>query len=80
MAGSTWRALKDFANNNLGCKCNPKWTSGTQNTVYDFARTSGAGFGALNTIDSTGDILDFGLTNPSGYLDRKIRILGVPRR
>jgi hypothetical protein len=59
---------------------NPQWTPDIQNTVFDFARTQGANFGALNTIDSTGDYLDFGITNPSGYLDRKIRILGVTRR
>jgi len=80
MAGSTWKALKDFANT-LGCKCNPQWTPNIQNTVFDFARTSGANFGALNTIDSDGNsYLDFYLKNPSGYLDRKIRILDVRRR
>lgn len=80
MAGSTWKALKEFART-LGCKCDPKWTPDIQNTVFDFARTAGANFGALNTIDSNGnDYLDFLIKNPSGYLDRKIRILGVSRR
>ena len=33
----------------------------------------------LNTIDSNGnDILDFFIKNPVVYLDRKIRIPGVP--
>ena len=80
MAGATWGALKDFAKTS-GCKCEPKWTPDVQQTVVQFVRTSGANIGALNTIDSTGGLSDFGITNPSAYLGRKIRILGVdPRR
>ena len=48
--------------------------------MIDFPKFEEANFDALETIDSNGEILNFGMTNNPTYLLRKIRILGVPRR
>jgi hypothetical protein len=79
MAKSTWDALIDFARKQ-GCKCNPNWTPAMGNTIVDFSLAPGSATPTLNSIDSTGDILDSFITNPSWYLNNKIQILGVPRR
>ena len=79
MAQGTYSEIQKFARRN-GCECSKPWSSEMNSTVDGFNRSPGADFGILNAIDSTGGILDFGITNASGYLDNKIRYLGVPRR
>ncbi|MCC6329082.1 MAG: RHS repeat protein [Acidobacteria bacterium] len=79
MAQGTFSQLVSFARQS-GCSCKSEWTNEMQTTVDGFNRSPGSNFGYFNTIDSKGSLLDWGLTNPSGYLDNKIRFLGVPNR
>ena len=51
-----------------------------QKQVIDFSMYNGANFDALETIDSNGEILNFGMTNNPLYLLRKIRVLDLEPR
>ncbi|HVI70243.1 MAG TPA: hypothetical protein VM656_02005, partial [Pyrinomonadaceae bacterium] len=79
MAGATWKALNDFAKEKK-CGCQGKFDPSWWGQVHDFAIEHGANFDALETIDSRGEIDNFLLTNTPAYLEKKRRILGVPRR
>jgi len=79
MAGATWNALNDYAKAKK-CGCHGSWDRAWWKQVIDFSRLEGANFAALETIDSNGEILNFGMTSNPQYLLRKIRILGVAPR
>jgi hypothetical protein len=79
MAGATWNALNDYAKAKK-CGCHGKFDPSWWQQVIDFSRYEGANFDALETIDSNGEILNFGMTNNPQYLLRKIRILGLGLR
>jgi RHS repeat-associated protein len=79
MAGATWRALNDYAKEKK-CGCRGQWDSSWWQQVVDFSRYNGANFDALETIDSNGEILNFGMTNNPLYLLRKIRVLDLEPR
>lgn len=74
MAEATYSALTSFAGAK-GCKCSGTLDPNTRDQIDGFNRSPGSHFGALNSIDSTGGLLDFGITNPRGYLDNKRRYL-----
>ncbi|MGH9928987.1 MAG: DUF6765 family protein [Pyrinomonadaceae bacterium] len=79
MAGATWDALNQYAKEKK-CGCQGKWDPEWWSQVIDFSRTQGANFGLLETIDSNGEIENFGMTNDTGYLGRKRRILNLGPR
>jgi RHS repeat-associated protein len=78
MAGATWNALNEYAEKKCGCR--GKWNASWWQQVVDFSGAQGANFGALETIDSNGEIENFGMTNNRLYLLRKIGILGLSPR
>ncbi|MEP6569529.1 MAG: DUF6765 family protein [Acidobacteriota bacterium] len=79
MAGATWNALNEYAKEKK-CGCQGKWDPEWWQQVIDFSQTPGANFGALETIDSNGEFANFGMTNDTGYLGRKRRILNLGPR
>jgi hypothetical protein len=79
MAAGTWGALNDYAKAKK-CGCQGKWDPSWWGQVVDFSKEQGANFGAFETIDSNGELDNFGMTNSPMYLDRKIRLLGIPHR
>lgn len=76
MAEATWDALMDFGRRK-GCECNSSMDSATREAVDLFNRSPGANFGYLNTIDSSGGYLDFGIVNPPIYMQNKKLALGI---
>jgi RHS repeat-associated protein len=78
MAGATWKALNDYAEKKCGCR--GTWDAGWWQQVVDFSKEHGANFDALETIDSNGEIDNFGMTNNPAYLLRKMAILGLTPR
>lgn len=79
MAGATLIALNDYAKKKK-CGCQGKWDASWWKQVIDFSRSPGANFGALETIDSNGEIDNLGMTNNRQYLLNKMRILGLSPR
>lgn len=79
MAGATWNALNDFAKEKK-CGCKGRWDSSWWKQVIDFSKSPGANFGALETIDSNGELSNLGMTNAPHFLRLKVRILDVPFR
>jgi len=79
MAGATWKALNDYARERK-CGCKGKGDPSSWQQVIDFSRYNGANFDALETIDSKGELLNFGMTNNPIYLIRKIRVLDLEPR
>jgi RHS repeat-associated protein len=79
MAAATWSALNDYAKVKK-CGCQGKWDPSWWQQVIDFSNSPGANFGLLETIDSNGELDNFGMTNNRGYLVNKIRILGITPR
>lgn len=79
MAGATWKALNDYTKAKK-CGCVGRWEYSWWEQVIAFSHESGANFGALETIDSAGELDNFGMRNHPLYLLRKIRILGLPLR
>lgn len=79
MAGATWRALNDYAKEKK-CGCTGQWDASWWQQVVAFSKEHGANFDALETIDSKGEIDNFGMTNDPAYLLRKIAILGLSPR
>ena len=79
MAGATWIALNDYAEKKCGCR--GKWDPSWWQQIVAFSSAQAANFGALETIDSNGELENFGMTNSSLYLRYKIGYLGFePRR
>lgn len=62
----------------LGCKCRSQWTNHDVTAISGFLQAPGSATPALNSIDSTGGWLDFGITNSPDYLENKRRWLGFP--
>jgi len=79
MAGATWNALNEYAMKKK-CGCRGKWDSSWWQQVVDFSNAPGANFGALETIDSNGELENLGMTNNRLYLLQKIRILSLSPR
>lgn len=79
MAGATWNALNKYAREKK-CGCQGKWDAGWWQQVIDFSRLHGANFDALETIDSNGELDNFGMTNHPAYLLEKIRVLQLKPR
>ena len=79
MAGATWIALNEYAKAKK-CGCHGNWDAGWWQQVVDFSRAQGANFGALETIDSNGEIENLGMTNNRLYLIQKVRILELTMR
>ncbi|HEV7745843.1 MAG TPA: RHS repeat-associated core domain-containing protein [Pyrinomonadaceae bacterium] len=79
MAAATWGALNEYAKVKK-CGCQGKWDPLWWQQVIDFSNSPGANFGLLETIDSNGELDNFGMTNAQGYLMNKIRILGLTPR
>ncbi|MFZ0061414.1 MAG: RHS repeat-associated core domain-containing protein, partial [Pyrinomonadaceae bacterium] len=79
MAGATWNALNEYAKAKK-CGCQGRWDPSWWKQVIDFTAYEGANFAALETIDSNGEILNFGMTNNPQYLLRKVRTLGLNLR
>jgi hypothetical protein len=72
MSRSTWDSLVDFAMQTKRCGCKREPDPDTWKTVQEFSEASGGGF--YDRRRHTIDEID------AGYLDNKIRILGVPYR
>jgi RHS repeat-associated protein len=79
MAAATWSALNEYAKVKK-CGCQGRWDPSWWQQVIDFSNSPGANFGLLETIDSNGELLNFGMTNDAQYLLRKIKILGLHPR
>jgi RHS repeat-associated protein len=79
MAGATWKALNDYAEKKK-CGCKGTWDASWWQQVVAFSKEHGANFDALETIDSNGELDNFGMTNNPAYLLRKIAILGLRPR
>jgi RHS repeat-associated protein len=79
MAGATWSALNGYAKEKK-CRCSGRWNPSWWKQVIDFSMYNGANFDALETIDSNGELLNFGMTNNPIYLIRKIRALDLEPR
>ncbi|HEY6180673.1 MAG TPA: hypothetical protein VIW67_00435, partial [Terriglobales bacterium] len=79
MAGATWNALNEYAMKKK-CGCRGKWDPSWWQQVIDFSRSPGANFGALETIDSNGELENLGMTNNRLYLLQKIGILRLSPR
>ena len=78
MAGATWIALNDYAEKTCGCR--GKWDPSWWQQVVEFSSAQAANFGALETIDSKGELENFGMTNSPLYLRYKIGYLGLEPR
>jgi RHS repeat-associated protein len=79
MAAATWDLLNQYAKEKK-CGCQGKWDAVWWQQVIDFSRAPGANFGALETIDSNGELENLGMTNTDWYLRNKIRILHLAPR
>jgi RHS repeat-associated protein len=79
MAAATWEALNRYASEKK-CSCRGDWDIRWWQQVLEFSRAPGANLGLFETIDSRGEIENFGMTNHPIYLGNKITILGLTYR